>query len=120
MSHLVTIDTKLHDVAALQAACQRMKLEAPTWGTATLYSGDANGLLVKLPEWLYPAVIDPLNGTVRYDNYNGAWGDQGHLDKLLQLYTVEKTKLEARKRGHIVHEQQLQDGSIKLQIVEAG
>jgi hypothetical protein len=37
----------------------------------------------------------------------------------LQSYAVEKTRLEARKRGHSVTEQQLQDGSIRLQIQEA-
>jgi hypothetical protein len=34
------------------------------------------------------------------------------------MYAVEKTKLEARKKGHTVTEQALQDGSIKLQIIE--
>ena len=36
------------------------------------------------------------------------------------MYAVEKAKLEARKQGHAVSEQALQDGSIKLQIIEAG
>jgi len=40
------------------------------------------------------------------------------LDKFLQMYAVEVTKLEARKRGHAVGEQLLQDGSIKLEITE--
>ena len=32
---------------------------------------------------------------------------------------VEKAKLEARKKGYSVSEQPLQDGSIRLQIIEA-
>jgi len=46
------------------------------------------------------------------------WGEQKHLDRFLQMYAVERAKLEARKRGHQVSEQSLQDGSIKLTIQE--
>ncbi len=118
MSHIVTIQTKLHDPAAVTAACTRLGLAAPVQGTAQLFSGAATGLLVQLPGWQYPAVIDTLTGAVRYDNYNGRWGDQRHLDRLIQLYSVEKAKLEARKRGYSVSEQALQDGSILVQIRE--
>jgi hypothetical protein len=73
---------------------------------------------VQLPGWEYPAVIDTLTGTIRYDTYEGQWGNQQHLDRLIQMYAVEKAKLEARRRGYAVQEQQLQDGSIRLNIVE--
>jgi hypothetical protein len=53
---------------------------------------------------------------VRFDNYNGAWGAQAELDKLLQAYAVEKARIEARRAGHSVTEQPLSDGSIKLTI----
>src|SRR5437870_4331059 len=99
MSHIVTIQTKVHDAAAVAAACQRLNLPAPVQGTASLYSGEATGLLVRLPGWQYPAVIDTLTGAVRYDNYSGRWGDSQHLDRFLQIYAVEKTKQEARKKG---------------------
>jgi hypothetical protein len=46
------------------------------------------------------------------------WGDQRHLDRLLQIYAVEKAKIEARKQGYVVTEQALADGSIKLQMIE--
>jgi hypothetical protein len=120
MSHIVTIQTKVHDPAAIGAACLRLGLPAPVQGTATLYSGEASGLLVQLPGWEYPAVIDPLTGVVRYDNYSGAWGDPAQLDRFLQRSAVEKARLEARKKGYTVTEQALQDGSIKLQLVEGG
>jgi hypothetical protein len=42
------------------------------------------------------------------------------LDAFLQAYAVEKAKLEARKQGHSVSEQQLADGSIRVQIAVAG
>jgi hypothetical protein len=118
MSHIVTLQTRLHDPAAVSAACQRLGLEPPRQGTAQLFSGDAEGLVVQLPGWQYPVVIDTASGLARYDNYNGRWGDQQHLDRLVQMYSVEKAKLEVRKKGYQVTEQALQDGSIKLQIIE--
>jgi hypothetical protein len=108
----------LHDPVAVAAACARLKLAAPVQGTAQLFSGEATGLLVNLHGWQYPAVIDTLTGAVRYDNYDGAWGDLAELERLLQAYAVEKTKIEAKKRNHHIQEEQLHDGSIKLTIQE--
>ena len=118
MSHIVTIQTRVHDAAAVAAACRRLGLAEPVQGKARLYSGEAEGLLLQLPGWRYPAVIDVLTGAVRFDLFEGRWGDRLHLDRFLQLYAVEKAKVEARKKGYAVSEQQLQDGSIRLQIVE--
>jgi len=118
MSHIVTIQTKIHELAAIAIACTRLGLAAPVQGRAQLFGGEATGLLIQLPGWQYPAVIDTLTGTVRYDNYNGHWGDQQHLDRFIQMYSVEKTKLEARKRGYSVSEEALQNGSILVQIRE--
>ena len=118
MSHIVTVQTKVHDPAAVAAACRRLGLAAPAQGTARLFSGEAAGLLVRLPGWEYPAVVDTLTGSVRYDNYGGRWGEQAQLDRFLQGYAVEKAKLEARKKGYAVTEQSLENGSIRLQIIE--
>jgi hypothetical protein len=120
MSHIVTLQTKLHDPTAIAAACQRLGLAAPVHGKAELFSGEAAGMIVQLPGWQYPAVIDTPTGTVRYDIYGGRWGDQEHLERLIQMYSVEKAKLEARKKGYTVHEQALQDGSIRVQIIQGG
>jgi hypothetical protein len=118
MSHIVSIQTKVHDPVAIDAACHRLSLAAPKQGTAKLFRGDASGLLVQFPGWQYPAVIDTLSGTIKFDNFSGHWGDETHLHRFLQCYAAEKVKIEARKRGHTVTEQQLDNGSIKLQIVE--
>jgi len=120
MSHIVSIQTKVRDPAAIAAACQRLGLAVPVQGTAQLFSGEATGLLVQLPDWQFPLVIDTLTGEVRYDNYGGAWGAQEQLDRFLQMYAVEKVKLEARQKNFTVTEQTLQDGGIKLQIIQGG
>jgi hypothetical protein len=118
MSHIVTVHTKIQDAAAVEAACRRLGLPAPAQGTARLYSGEASGLLVQLPDWQYPVVIDPQTGALRYDNYQGQWGAQAHLDRFLQAYAVEVVRREARKKGYAVTEQALQDGSVRLTVVE--
>ncbi len=120
MSHIVTVETEIRDPAAVAAACRRLSLPEPVRGTADLYGGRANGLLVHLPDWLYPVVIDTASGTMRYDNYGGCWGDEQHLHRLLQAYTVERTRIEARKKSHVTTEQSLSDGSILVEIEVGG
>jgi len=120
MSHLVTIRTQVRDPAALQAACRRLGLKAPVQGTARLYATEATGQIVELPGWTYPVVIDTGTGQVQYDNYNGAWGDQALLGRLLQAYAAEKARLEARKSGYQVTEQTLPDGALRLTLRETG
>ena len=120
MSHIVSIKTEVRDPQAVAAACRRLDLPEPAHGTAKLFSGEASGLLVKLPDWLYPVVLDTATGQIHYDNYNQAWGKQEQLDRFLQLYAVEKASIEARKRGHSVVEQALPDGSVKLTIQVGG
>jgi hypothetical protein len=73
VSHIVTIATEVRDPAAVAAACRRLGLAEPAHGTAKLFEGEATGLLVRLPGWLYPCVCDTATGSLRYDNYGGAW-----------------------------------------------
>ncbi len=120
MSHIVTIETQVRDAEAVRAACRRLKLPAPQHKTVKLFSGEAEGLAVELPGWRYPVVCSAQSGTVRYDNYEGRWGDSKHLNAFLQAYAIEKARLEARKRGHTATETPLADGSIQLTINTGG
>ena len=120
MSHIVSIKTEVRDPAAVTAACLRLGLPEPVHGTARLFEGEATGLLVKLPNWLYPVVCNTATGELAFDNYNQAWGRQEHLDRFLQGYAIEMARLEARRRGHSVVEQPLADGSVKLTITVGG
>jgi hypothetical protein len=119
VSHIVTIKTEARDPVAITAACRRLGLTEPVQGTTRLFEGEASGLLVRLPGWLYPVAVDTATGQLHYDNFGGSWGDPKQLDRFLQIYAVERATLEARKKGHSVTEQALDDGSIKLQIIEA-
>ena len=116
MSHIVSIKTEVRDASAVRAACNRLQLLQPVQGTHKLFSGQATGLGVQLPEWRYPLVCQLETGQLQYDNYSGRWGDQQQLDRFLQSYAVEKAKIEARRQGHSVTEQALNDGSVKLTV----
>lgn len=120
MSHVLTIKTEVSDAAAVRAACQRLHLPQPIQGIHRLFTSSATGLAVSLPKWRYPAVCDLDTGQLQYDNFNGHWGEQKHLDAFLQSYAVEKAKIEARRQGHVCTEQPLADGSIKLTISVGG
>ena len=120
MSHIVTIKTEVRDGAAVAAACRRLSLPEPAHGTAQLYGGQVSGLLVQLPDWLYPIVIDPSTGTVRYDNYGGVWGNEQHLHRFVQAYVVERSRIEARRKSYATTEQSLADGSIMVEIEVGG
>jgi hypothetical protein len=116
VSHIVSIQTQVRDPAAISNACQRLRLPAPEFGTVTLFSSVATGWAVQLPQWTYPVVCDVEQSQLHFDNYGGRWGAPQHLDQFLQIYAVEKAKLEARRQGYSAIEQPLADGSIKVTI----
>ena len=116
MSHTVTIKTQVRDRHAVDAACRRQRLDAPTAGNHRLFSTHAEGYGVNLRGWRYPLVCKLESGELAYDNFNGRWGEQKELDGFLQAYAVEKAKMECRKKGHAASERVEADGSIVLTI----
>ena len=120
MSHIVSIQTEVRDPVAIQSACRRLQLPVATQGTFKLFSTSATGWGVQLTAWRYPVVCDTSTGQVHFDNFGGRWGEQVQLDQFMQMYSVEKARLEARRQGHTVTEQPLADGSIKLTIQVGG
>jgi hypothetical protein len=120
LSHIVQIETQVKDEQAVRAACTRLQLAAPEHKTVRLFSATATGLCVQLPGWQYPVVANLQTGQVQFDNYGGHWGEQKHLNSFLQAYAVEKTRIEARRKGHSVSETRLEDGSIRVTVKVGG
>ncbi|MEZ6093464.1 MAG: DUF1257 domain-containing protein [Pirellulaceae bacterium] len=120
MSHIVEIETEVRNEAAVLSACKRLHLPPAKRGTFELYNSTETGLGIELPKWRYPVVANTETGQLRFDNYGGRWGDQEYLDQFLQRYAVEAATIEARKRGHSIVEQRLNDGSIKLTVSVGG
>lgn len=114
MSHIVRIETEVRDAAAVAAAATRLDLPPPQQGTHQLFTSQATGLAVHLPQWRYPVVCQLETGQLAFDNYQEAWGDRRELDRFLQAYAIEKTRLEARRSGYAVTEAPLASGAVKL------
>ncbi len=104
----------------VDAACTRLKLAPAEEGTFRLFREEVTGLGVRLPDWVFPVVCNTTTGEVRYDNFEGRWGHQKHLDHFTQAYAVEKAKIEARRRGHRVSEHQMKNGAIRLLVGVGG
>jgi hypothetical protein len=119
ITYMRTDSTNLSETA-VKAACVRLQIPAPEHKTVKLFAATATGLCVHLPGWRYPVVADLKTGQLQYDNYNGHWGEQKHLNAFLQGYAVEKAKIEARKKGHSVSETALHDGSIRVTVKVGG
>ena len=47
MSHIVTIQAQIKDIAALSAACRRLGLSPPQQATATLFTTEATGQVLQ-------------------------------------------------------------------------
>ena len=120
MSHIVEIQTEVRDPVAIRAGCERLKLPEPEFREAKLFSSTVTGWAVQLSQWRYPIVCDVENAKIAFDNFGGRWGDQKQLDSFIQAYAIERTKLAARRQGHSVVEQPLQDGSVKLTVTVGG
>ena len=116
MSHTVTIMTTITDMAAIQSACQRLKLPQPSQGEVRLFDRLAHGIGVQLDGWRFPVCIES-DGNLLFDHFGGFWGVPEKLDQFQQMYAVEKAKLEARKQGYTCQESVLADGSVRLSVM---
>lgn len=119
MSHIVQVkNVEITDGTALHAAVSRIEGATLIHGMEShnysIFNTDVCGIGIQLDGWHYPIVIDLENGKLYYDNYGGSWGDQDKLDELAQMYSVEKTRLQAAQYGYMVQEEKLEDESLKL------
>lgn len=101
MSHIVStkLDFNREHVPHLQKAVQEVGGKWQGWGEVQTYSTRETGYRIQLPGWKYPVVFEE-DGTVKYDNFNGNWGEQGKLDTLLQLFTNNVIQHSAKKLGY--------------------
>lgn len=116
MSHTLKVKTKFTDLAIAEATARELHCEIVR-GNVKLFDGTTvNGIGVKLPGWRYPVAIDGKTGDASFDNYGGSWGKTCELDKFTQLYAVNKTTAEARRKGWMVSRTVQSNGTVKLNI----
>lgn len=100
---------KLKDISVVLATCRKLGLPVETDVDVKQFSTTEHGTKISLPGWRFPACIN-VDGTITYDNYNGAWGAQEEMNKFTANYGIEKAKLEARRQGLEVFEGVYNDG----------
>ncbi len=115
MSITLTATILINDFEVLKETVEELgysMIEEPI--EVALYKTVEYGYPVYLPSWKYPVVITE-EGQIRYDNYNGMFGDQEYLDTLLQTYLEKKItkdiKTQAELSGYNI---QMEDNIIKL------
>ena len=128
MSHFVTIQTQIRDVAALEDACAELGLQLLHNAEARGYANQTRrGDLVIRLKGPYDIAANRSSEnesgeaeSAPYTLTTDWWG--GHVEKevgpnygrLLQLYGVHKTMREARRKRLRVSRRQETDGSIRL------
>lgn len=122
MSHFTEIKTQIRDIAALREACTELGIPLLDKTTARGYAGQTRqgDYVIRLKGPYDIAVNRQDDGT--FGLTTDWWA--GHVEKevgsgfgrLLQLYGVHKTRLEAKRKGYTVKRQTLADGAIKLTI----
>jgi hypothetical protein len=122
MSHFTTIQTQVRDLDALRHALGELNVTLHEKTTARGYAGNKlqGDYVIRLQGPYDIALNRTPDGSY---GLTTDWWD-GHVEKevgakfgrLLQLYGIHKTTIEARKRGHFVQRKAQKDGSIKLTI----
>lgn len=119
MSHVINLEVKVKKPALLAEVAREKGFEVREQETVQFYSGSRTGMSIRLPGWRYPVVVDE-EGTVHYDNWNGAWGDTQQLHHLMQDYAVEVVKQEAMAKGAQVWQSVEDDGTVVLRVGVGG
>jgi len=122
MSHFTTIQTQVRDLDALRAALGEL-------GVTLLANTEARGYAANKLKGDFVIRLKGPYDIALNKTPNGSYGLttdwwDGHVEKevgsqfgrLLQLYGVQKTMIESRKKGHFVQRKAQKDGSIKLVI----
>ncbi len=122
MSHFTTIQTQVRDLDALRSALGELGVTLLEKTNARGYAGNQlkGDYVIRLQGPYDIALNQTPDGSY---GLTTDWWD-GHVEKevgakfgrLLQLYGIHKTTIEARKRGHFVQRKAQRDGSIKLTI----
>jgi len=126
MSHISRIELEVKDLGALQNACRRLGFQFMTGKKTFKWYGTEEASCdhaIKLPEASYEIGVVKSDGRyeLQCDYYDpilkSKIGENGGY--LKQAYAVEKTKAEARLKGHTVIERQTENG-IRLYVRVGG
>lgn len=118
MSHIATVKVKLKDLPLLAEVCGELKVPCQIGQQEVrLYSGKVQAAAsFRLKGWQYPVAVKP-DGTVQYDNFKGAWGNQAELHRVLRRYSERVAIRQAQRMGMAVRREDRPDGSVVLRLL---
>jgi hypothetical protein len=123
MSHFTTIKTQIKDIEALRSACKEMGLTLLQTAKARGYNENKTkgDFVIKLKGPYDIALNKQQDGSfgITADLWDGHVEREVGKDygKLMQLYAVHKTMIEARKKSLSVLRRPQPNGSIKLVLI---
>jgi hypothetical protein len=97
-SHTSVVAIELRDGRALKAAVEALGGTFVGQGEYKLYSSKETGTGFRLPGWHFP-LVSRADGSLAYDDYNGAWGNVSDLQRLKGMYAIEAARLAAQDLG---------------------
>jgi hypothetical protein len=97
MSHTTKVQIEFLNLSALRSAVESMGGEWLGEMEVRLYSSREFGTAFKLSGWKFPCCIT-ADG-LKFDNYNGAWGDIRTLDTLKAEYALSVAQSAAEAQG---------------------
>jgi len=104
MSHITKYELKIDEPETLKSvieelnATQNFKAQWLGKGTEKSYSRSTTGWHFRLNGWSYPVCVTE-DGSLEFDNYNGSWGKEDLLDKVVQAYQKTVLLKRARQQG---------------------
>lgn len=115
MSHVATIKTEFKNKNILKKALKDLGISVREGKhTVKTYSEEINcEMSFQLPGWRYPVAV--LDKELKFDSFNGAWGNIEELYKVQREYAKDMALKEAEDNGFSVEGiQNTQDGGIEL------
>lgn len=99
MSETIGVEVQYKDIDLLRKVVESLGGKWIGQGEHRLYSSSETGIGFQLPKWTYPCILQ--NGTLKYDNYHGIWGDASVLSQVNTEYTLQMAEQTAQQNGFI-------------------
>lgn len=105
MSHTVTTKVEYKNLQNLESAVLAMGGQVIGEASHNLFQhSNVQGWGFRLPGWQYPLVLTK-EGELKYDDYNGRWGNPKDLEGLKGRYIMNQHKQTAADYGWVCEEQ---------------
>lgn len=128
MSHISTVKTQVRNEKVFNKTCECLGLSHGV-GKTRVYSGQLDGMWVKLKDWQYP-VCFKSDGSLTYDNgsesspiltdikqmNDGYWGQVSELKAFLREYAKTSVLASAEEQGLSLINEQVEGQELVLEL----